>query len=55
MQNAVAPYFLYYVLSVQLVTSTIVEASSVIANTILMSYQIAGASYTGPSDMPIKM
>ena len=41
-------YFQYYVQSAQAVPSTKVQASSMMANTILMTSQLTGGLYTGP-------
>ena len=40
-------YFLCYVQAVQPIPSTMVQASSMTANTILMTYEFPGGLYTG--------
>ena len=47
-ENTVAPLFQYYVQAAQPVPSTTVQASSMTANKILITYQLTGGSYTGP-------
>ena len=46
--NAVAPLFELYVQSTQQVPNTKAQASSMTANTILMTCQLQGDLYTGP-------
>ena len=41
-------YFMSYVQAAQSVPSTKIQALSMVADTILMTYQISGALYTGP-------
>ena len=46
-------YFLCYVQAAQPVQSTKVQASSMTANTILMTYEFTGVLYTGLSGMSL--
>ena len=54
MHIAVVPLFPYYVQEAQPVLSTKVHASSMAANTILMTYQFTEGLYTGPCYMPLE-
>ena len=48
MQNAVVPLFpVVYVQAAQPVPSTMVQTSSMTANTILVAYEFTGGLYTG--------
>ena len=54
MQNAVVPLFpVVYVQTAQPVPSTEVQASSMTANTILMTYGFTGGLYTGVRAMSL--
>ena len=54
MQNAAVPLFpVVYVQTAQPVPSTKVQASSMTANTILMTYESTGGLYAGLRDMSL--